>query len=80
MHPALKITFEEQVEFRLVNGTTIDGSVFIGGTEFLPVETLREDPDAYKADSMHGWPILGLLKPRSGGISCLYCMATPSAM
>lgn len=50
MHPALKIIFEEQVEFSLENGMPIDGSVFIGGTEFLPVETLREDPDAYKTE------------------------------
>lgn len=48
MHEALQFIFEEQIEFRLSNGTAIDGSVFIGETEFLPVETLREDEDAYR--------------------------------
>ena len=44
MHEALKVFFEEQIQFRLGETTTpIHGSVFIGDTEFLPVETLRED-------------------------------------
>jgi len=50
MHPALKNLFEEQVGFRLEDGTPLDGSVFIGGTEFVPVETLRDDSDAYRAE------------------------------
>lgn len=50
MHEALRSFFEEQIEFRVQNGTAIDGSVFIGETEFLPVETLREDKDAYQAE------------------------------
>lgn len=50
MHEALKFFFEEQIEFRLEDGTTIDGSVFIGDTEFLPVETLREDIAAYRTE------------------------------
>jgi hypothetical protein len=47
---ALKFLFEEQVEFRLADGTTVDGSIFIGDTEFLPVEILRDDDDAYRAE------------------------------
>jgi hypothetical protein len=54
MHEALKLFFEEQIAFRLKNGTSIDGSVFIGATEFLPVETLREDKDAYQ-DEFNAW-------------------------
>lgn len=52
MHEALRAFFEEQVQFRLGDAfrTPIDGSVFIGDTEFLPVETLREDPDAYQVE------------------------------
>jgi hypothetical protein len=42
--------FEEQVEFRLCDGTEVDGGVFIGGTEFLPLEVLRQDPEAYRAE------------------------------
>ncbi len=50
MHPALKVIFEEQVAFRLENGIVIGDSVFIGETEFLPVEILREDADAYQEE------------------------------
>lgn len=50
MHAALKSLFEEQIEFRLMDGTSVEGSVFIGETEFLPVEILREDQDAYRAE------------------------------
>lgn len=50
MHEALRLFFEEQIEFRLQNGTSIEGSVFIGETEFLPVETLREDKNAYQEE------------------------------
>jgi hypothetical protein len=52
MNEALKGFFEEQIQFRLGDNdrTPIDGSVFIGDTELLPVETLREDPDAYQAE------------------------------
>jgi hypothetical protein len=45
--PALRPFFEEQVAFRLSDGTDVEGGVFIGSTEFLALETLREDPDAY---------------------------------
>ncbi len=54
MHDALKFFFEEQIGFSLLDGTSIDGSVFIGETEFLPVETLREDKDAYQ-DEFNRW-------------------------
>lgn len=50
MNKALKSFFEEQLEFRLKDGTSIDGSVFIGDAEFLPVETLRGDKDAYQEE------------------------------
>lgn len=50
MHEALKLYFEEQIVFRLKDDTPIDGSVFIGETEFLPVETLREDEAAYRTE------------------------------
>ena len=50
MHSALQLIFERFVSFRLENGTPIDGGVFIGGTEFLPVEVLKDDPDAYQAE------------------------------
>jgi hypothetical protein len=50
MHEALKFFFEEQIEFCLQDGTAIEGSVFIGETEFLPVETLRDDKKAYQAE------------------------------
>jgi hypothetical protein len=50
MHQALRRFFEEQIEFRLRDGTALEGSVFIGDTEFLPVETLLEDDDAYQAE------------------------------
>jgi hypothetical protein len=50
MHPALKLLFEESVAFHLTDGTPITGSIFIGATEFPPVEVLRGDPDAYTAE------------------------------
>jgi hypothetical protein len=50
MDPALRAFFEEQIRFRLVDGTEVDGGVFIGSTEFLPVKVLREDPDAYREE------------------------------
>ena len=46
MYPGLRSFFEEQIRFRLSDGTPIEGSVFIGETEFLPVESLKEDPEA----------------------------------
>lgn len=50
MQEAIKFFFEEQIAFRLEDGTPIDGSVFIGATEFVPVETLREDEAAYRSE------------------------------
>jgi hypothetical protein len=50
MEPALRSFFEEQVQFRLADGTEIEGGVFIGSTEFFPVETLRADPDACREE------------------------------
>jgi len=50
MYPGLRSFFEEQIRFRLSDGTPIEGSVFIGETEFLPVESLKEDPDAYRTE------------------------------
>jgi hypothetical protein len=49
MHLALKPMFEEQVMFRLRDGTSVEGSVFIGETEFFPVQVLRSDVEAHKA-------------------------------
>ena len=46
----LKALFEEQIEFRTNDGKAVDGSVFIGETEFLPVEILRDDQNAYEAE------------------------------
>jgi hypothetical protein len=51
MHRALENLFEEQVAFQTAKGDLIEGSIFIGETEFLPVEMLREDADAYKSES-----------------------------
>lgn len=50
MDPALKLYFEEYVSFRTKDGKQIDGSVYIGATEFEPVDVLRGDPDAYFAE------------------------------
>ena len=50
MEPSLRAFFEEQVQFRLRDGTEVEGGVFIGSTEFLPVEILREDPDAFREE------------------------------
>ena len=50
VNPALRTFFENQVRFRLVAGTEVEGGVYVGSTEFLPVETLREDADAYQAE------------------------------
>ena len=50
MNAALKPWFEKQIVFRLADGTPVDGSVFIGETELLPVEILRSDPAAYQAE------------------------------
>jgi hypothetical protein len=50
MRPLLESIFEEQIEFRLKSGVPIDGSVYIGETEFLPVETLKDDSDAYSTE------------------------------
>jgi hypothetical protein len=50
LEPAFQTFFEEQVQFRMGDGTGLDKSVFIGSTEFLPVEILRGDPDAYRAE------------------------------
>lgn len=50
MEQALRAFFEEQIQFRLGDGTEVDGGVFIGSTEFLPLEILRDDPDAFRAE------------------------------
>ena len=50
MDPVFRNFFEEQVHFRLIDGTEMDGGVFIGETEFFPLEVLRQDPDAYRAE------------------------------
>jgi hypothetical protein len=51
MHRALELLFEESVYFSTRDGTPIDGGVLIGGTEFLPLDVLKEDPAAYQAES-----------------------------
>lgn len=48
MHPAIRLLFEEQVEFRDKDGEPIDGSVFICGTEIFALETLKDDEDAFR--------------------------------
>jgi hypothetical protein len=50
MDSVLQRFFEEQVEFRLRDGTEVDGGVFIGGTAFLPLEVLQQYPAAYRAE------------------------------
>ena len=51
MHRALELLFNESVYFALRDGTHIEGGVFIGGTEFLPLEVLTDDIDAYQAEA-----------------------------
>lgn len=48
-HP-LELYFEEYVEFRLQDQTPIAGSVYIGATEFDPIQTLRRDAAAYRSE------------------------------
>jgi hypothetical protein len=50
MASVLQRFFEEQVVFRLRDGAEVDGGVCIGATEFLPLEVLRRDPEAYRAE------------------------------
>jgi hypothetical protein len=50
MEPSLRTYFEEQIQFRLRDGTEVDGGVYIGSTEFLAVEMLREDAEAYRVE------------------------------
>jgi len=47
MPTALHAFFDEQVQFRLLDGTEVEGGILIGNTEFLPLEVLRDDADAY---------------------------------
>jgi hypothetical protein len=46
MRPLLEPFFEEQLEFRFETGAS-SRNVFIGGTEFLAVKVLKDDPGAY---------------------------------
>jgi hypothetical protein len=50
MELALRRFFEEQLRFRLADGTEIEGGVYIGSTEFLPVEILHDDDVAYREE------------------------------
>ncbi len=50
MQTVLKELFEEQVTFLLDDGSPIDGNVYIGETELIAVEVLREDLEAYKEE------------------------------
>jgi SIR2-like domain len=50
MKSALRPFFEEQIQFRLRDGKEVEGGVFIGSTEFLPLEILRDDPDAFREE------------------------------
>jgi hypothetical protein len=50
MDSILQRFFEEQVQFRLRDGTEVDGGVFIGGSAFLPLEVLQQYPAAYRAE------------------------------
>lgn len=54
MEAGLRLFFEEQLSFRQADGTEIEGSVFLGSAEILPVKTLRADPDAY-AEAFNNW-------------------------
>jgi hypothetical protein len=53
MKVGLNQLFEEQLAFRTPDGLFFD-SVYIGDTELLPVEVLRDDPRAY-ADEFGRW-------------------------
>ena len=50
MHRALEVLFEEVLTFRLPDGTPLDGSVFIGETELVPVRVLQGDAAAYSTE------------------------------
>jgi hypothetical protein len=50
MTTALRTFFNEQVRFRLRDGTDVDGGVFIGSTEFVPLKVLQDDGAAYQEE------------------------------
>jgi len=50
METALRTFFDEQVRFRLRDGTDVDGGVFIGSTVFLPLKVLQDDGAAYQEE------------------------------
>lgn len=50
MDPLLRAFFEEQVRFRLEDGSEISVRVFIGGTEILPLTALQGDDKAYEEE------------------------------
>lgn len=45
--PVLRSLFEVDLQFHLADGTPLDGSVWIGETEFSPLAVLNQDPVAY---------------------------------
>jgi hypothetical protein len=50
METVLRSFFDEQVRFRLTDGTELDGGVFIGSAEFLPLKVLQDDTQAYREE------------------------------
>ena len=42
--------FEGQIRFQLPSGEYLDGGVFVGSTEFLPLRVLRDDDEALKSE------------------------------
>jgi hypothetical protein len=51
METVLRSFFDEQVRFRLSDGTELDGGgVFIGSTEFFPLKILQDDSQAYREE------------------------------
>ena len=61
----LKMWFEEQVRFRLHDGTEED-SAFIGTAEFFPLEILKEFKDTYKQE--FGYWLYEEWKPRQSEV------------
>jgi hypothetical protein len=48
--PALVDLFEDQLQFQTKTGAPLEGSVWIGESEFLPLEVLRTDRTTYVAE------------------------------
>lgn len=46
----LHTLFEEQLKFRQADGTEIDGSVFLGSTEFTPLEIINHESEVFNKE------------------------------